>query len=195
MKNANYVFTYQWTIVNESLPLEWVSFTARAEDKINRLDWRIADPEGSSHFLVERSADGTDWQGLGRIPFTGNETYVYYDELPLPGNSFYRARAVDFDGTLTDSPIRKVASVARNYFKVWPTVSSGQINVAIFSEQAARRKVTVFSADGRLVLQQEAVAEAGWNQAMVDLSALVAGSYTVRVVSGAEVHTQRVVRN
>ncbi len=193
LKNANYVFTYEWTIVNESLPLEWVSFTARAEDKINRLDWQIADPEGSSHFLVERSADGAAWKSLDRVPLTGNESYIYYDELPLVGSNFYRVRAEDFDGTLTDSPIRKVVSVARNYFKVWPTVASDQVNVAVYGEQAGQLEVTVFSADGRQVLQQKAVADQGWNQTSLNFSPLASGSYTIRVVSGTEVHTQRVV--
>ncbi|MFK8164848.1 MAG: M64 family metallopeptidase [Lewinella sp.] len=195
MKNANYVFTYEWTIINESLPLEWVSFTARAEDKINRLDWRIADPESSSHFLIERSSDGADWEGLNRVLFSGSETYVYYDELPLVGTNFYRIRAADFDGSLTDSPIRKVVNVVRNYFKVWPTVSSNEINVAVYSEQAAQQKVTVFAADGRLVLAQNKEVDAGWSQTSLDLSALASGSYTVRVVSGNEVHVQRVVKH
>lgn len=195
MKNANYVFTYEWTILNESLPLDWVSFTARAEDKINRLDWEVADPEGSSHFIIERSAGGADWQSLGRIPFTGAATYTFFDEWPLSGNSLYRVRATDFDGTVTDSPIRKVVRVTRDYFKVWPTVTSGPVKVAVFGERTVKQTVSVFSAAGILVLEQETVAEAGWNETTVDLSDLVPGSYTIRVMSGTTAHSQRVVRN
>ncbi|MCX8210781.1 MAG: M64 family metallo-endopeptidase [Lewinella sp.] len=193
-KNTNYVFTYEWTINNTSLPLEWVAFTARANGKINRLDWTIAEPDGSSHFLVERSTIGTEWTTIDRVAFTGAETYDYNDEFPAPGNNLYRIRAVDFDGTLTLSPIREVRNVSRNYFKVYPSVTSGPVNCEVFTEGNRTSVVSVVAADGRVVMENTLATDGGWTRHQVDLSALAPGIYTVRVVAGKEVHTQQVIR-
>lgn len=194
MKNANYVFTYEWTIMNQSLPVEWVDFTARAEGKINRLDWEIAEPEGSSHFLIERTTAGADWETIDRVPFTGADTYKYHDEFPVPGNNLYRIRAVDFDGTLTDSPIREVRNVTRSYFRVYPSVTAGPLSLEVFTEGRPDSEVAVIAADGRVVQSAILATEGGWTRQRIDLSALAIGSYTVRVTAGKEVHAQRVVK-
>jgi len=194
MKNANYVFTYEWTITNQSLPVEWVSFTARAEGKLNRLDWTIAEPEGSSHFLIERITTGTEWETIDQVSFTGAETYIYDDEFPAPGNNLYRIRAVDFDGTLTDSPIREVRNISRNYFRVYPSVTSGPVMCEVFTEGGKTSTVSVIAADGRGMIKNPLITEGGWTRKQLNLSALAPGTYTVRVVAGKEVHTQKVVR-
>lgn len=193
-KNTNYVFTYEWTISNVVLPLEWVGFTARAEDKINRLDWEIAEPDGSSHFLVERKSSAVDWNTIERISFTGAETYTYHDEFPAPGNNLYRIRAVDFDGTLTYSPIRQVRNLTRNYFRVYPSVTNGPVNCELFTEGARNSSLTVFDANGRIMDEQPLATEGGWARTQLDLSALPSGSYSIMVKSGKEVHTQKVVK-
>jgi len=194
MKNANYVFTYEWTISNQSLPLEWVAFTARADGKINRLDWTIAEPDGSSHFLLERITEGANWESIDRVPFTGEDTYTYYDEFPVPGTNLYRIRAVDFDGTLTDSPIREVRNVSRNYFRVYPSVTSGLVRCEVFTEGFKDSKAYVIATDGRVVQESPLATEGGWTQRVIDLSTLAPGTYTVRVVAGQEVHTQQIFR-
>ncbi len=193
MKNANYVFTYEWTIMRSALPVEWISFTARAEDKLNRLDWEIAEPDGSSHFLVERSTAGGHWQELDRVNFTEASQYRYYDEFPLAGSNVYRIRAVDFDGTITDSPVREVRQVVRTFFKVWPTVTAGPVNYAVYADRQNETVTSVFSADGRVVLREVTESNEGWSQQQLDLGQLPAGSYTLRVMAGKEIHQQTVV--
>ncbi len=193
-KNANYVFTYEWTITATTVPLEWISFTAQAEGKINRLDWQVAEPDGSSHFLLERSRDGVSWNSLERVLFTGATSYRYYDEAPLAGNSYYRIRAVNFDGTLTDSPVREVRSILRRYFKVWPSVTSGPVNCEVYTDDQAETLVTVVNSEGRVVNTRKIAAAGGWAQESLDLSAFPSGTYFVRIIAGGEVHTQRVMK-
>jgi len=194
LKNANYVFTYEWTIMNQLLPLEWVAFTATGDGKLNRLDWEIAEPDGSSHFLIERSGANNDWETIGREAFTGVATYVFYDESPLAGDNNYRLRAVDFDATTTMSPIRVVRGVRRNFFKVYPSVTDGPVSYEVFSEDNGEVAVQVISADGRVVLSRKTTSAAGWLRDWIDLSSLAAGAYTVRVETRKVAHTERVVR-
>ncbi|MFK8056332.1 MAG: M64 family metallopeptidase [Saprospiraceae bacterium] len=194
MKNANYVFTYEWTITDAApLPLNWVNFTAAADGKVNRLNWTIADSEGSSHFVVERSTGQSTWEPIDRVAFTGAEVYSYDDEFPATGSNLYRIRAVDFDGQFTHSLIREVRNISRHYFRVYPSVTNGPVNCEVFTEGAKASSVSIVAADGRVVREGPLVAEGGWAKHQLDLSGLVPGAYTVRVVAGKEVHLQRVV--
>ena len=192
MKNANDVFTYEWTISNASLPLEWESFTAMADDKSNRLDWTISQPENSSHFLVERQR-GNDWQILDRVPFTGASTYTYFDEFPLEGTNLYRIKAVDFDGSALTSPMREVRNVLRTYFRAYPTVTSGPVAVEVYTEGPAERNLQVIGADGRTVQRLALSANGGWVRERIDLSDVVSGTYILRVTAGKEVYSQRII--
>lgn len=192
MKNANYVFTYEWTISNLSLPLEWESFTAIADDKSNRLDWTITQPENSSHFLVERQR-GSSWEVLDRLPFTGATNYTYFDEFPLEGSNFYRIKAVDFDDSSLYSPIREVRNVLRTYFRAYPTVTSGPLAIEVYTDGPAERELQVFSAEGRVLQKMTLSAEGGWVREQIDLSDLAPGTYVIRVAAGRETYTQRIM--
>lgn len=192
MKNANYVFTYEWTIGNQTLPLEWALFTAQAEGKANRLDWTISQPENVSHFVVDRYEAG-NWLTLEQQPFTGSENYVYYDEFPLDGTNRYRIRSVDYDGTELASPIREVRGVNRTYFRAYPSVTDGPVAIEVFTEAAAGSSLQVLSSDGREVSRLTLTTEGGWLRREIDLTGLTAGTYVIRITAGKEVYTQRVV--
>ncbi len=84
------------------LPVELTRFTARPQGKYAELSWATATEQDNDYFAVERSADGRQWQALGRVAGRGTTTlpqqYAYRDEAPLPGLSYYRLKQVDFDG-------------------------------------------------------------------------------------------------
>jgi hypothetical protein len=87
-----------------------------------------------------------------------------------------------------------VRNVSRNYFKVYPSVTSGPVNCEVFTEGNRTSVVSVVAADGRVVMENTLATDGGWTRHQVDLSALAPGIYTVRVVAGKEVHTQQVIR-
>lgn len=192
MKNVNYVFTYEWTISNQTLPLEWTSFTAQAEGKANRLDWTISQPENVRHFLVDRYEAGR-WVSLEQQPFSGANDYISYDESPLDGTNQYRIRSVDYDGTELASPVREVRGINRTYFRAYPSVTDGPVAVEIFTEAVSATHLQIFSAAGREVRTLSLATEGGWLRREVDLTGLIAGTYVVRITAGKEVYTQRIV--
>ncbi len=64
---------------NNPLPVELVSFTGACDEGIINLTWQTASEFNSSHFDVEKSRDGENWQLLTTLPSAGtsNELITY----------------------------------------------------------------------------------------------------------------------
>ena len=87
--------------VEAPLPVNLTQFTARQNDQAVSLHWATASESNHSHFALERSANGVDWDYLGQQQSRGNgeqeETYVFIDDAPLEGKNYYRLRIVGLD--------------------------------------------------------------------------------------------------
>ncbi len=121
--------------VCNTLPVSWVSFTARPVGKTVELDWVTAEETDNAGFIVERSPDGQSWVALS----TRALVYDFVDERPLTGTSFYRIRQTDFDGTVSYSEVRQV-SFTGPAVTAYPNPFSGQLMVV--SEEADEIRVT-----------------------------------------------------
>jgi len=85
------------------LPVRLVSFTAQQLNGQVQLKWQSSSEENTSHFEVERSADGRNFTKILIKAAQGNSTslvsYSVIDNNPLGGTSYYRLNMVDLDGT------------------------------------------------------------------------------------------------
>jgi autotransporter-associated beta strand protein len=86
---------------NQPLPVELLSFNGACEDGSVNLSWQTASEFNSSHFDVEKSRDGENWQVIETIPSAGNSNellnYTAYDQVTNILN-YYRLNQVDIDG-------------------------------------------------------------------------------------------------
>ena len=79
--------------------------------------WLVANDEKDGIFIVERSADGQDFEALGfkdRVgsPLCVNLFYSFVDEAPIPGENYYRIMTVGTDQTYSYSAVVRVNSTA-----------------------------------------------------------------------------------
>lgn len=75
--------------------------------------WLVSNDEKDGIFIVERSADGVDFEALGfkdRVgsPLCVNLFYSYIDEEPIAGANYYRVMSVGTDQTYTYSDVVRV---------------------------------------------------------------------------------------
>jgi hypothetical protein len=91
------------------------SFTAVETSKTVSLNWSTSSEKNSSHFIVERSRDGLQFDSVGAVTALGRfdlpTTYEFVDLTPVAGCKYYRVRIVDLDGTEEYGKAYKVASV------------------------------------------------------------------------------------
>jgi hypothetical protein len=100
-------YTIQWGF---TLPVRLVSFHAVKYGSSSILTWETATEENSDHFVIERSGNGLNWEGIGSLNAAGNSssvaTYRLTDHQPLRGVNYYRLKMVNKDGRFTVSETR-----------------------------------------------------------------------------------------
>ena len=141
------------------LPVDWLGFTAHLNaDETVGLQWRVIVHEPLSHFEVERSTDGVNFEALESIAADGSSgdlTFHTLDSDPAYGTNYYRIRQLDASGAQSLSEIREInLKTLPEAILVYPNpVESGtDLQVKINSTSIAT--VEIFEASGRLVLLQ-----------------------------------------
>ena len=164
------------------LPVELMAFTATPEGSAVRLAWATASERNSARFDVERSLDGTRFQGLGTVGAAGNSStrrsYALTDaRLPAASTTlYYRLRQVDTDGAFSYSPVRSVVRPeGSGLLAVFPSPARRDAALTGASGGAA---VQVFNSAGRLVYST--TADAQGTASVLPASGLAAGVYLVR---------------
>jgi hypothetical protein len=115
------------------LPVKLLSFHAKVVCSQVLCDWETASEINNDNFMVERSADGKNYTTIGTVKGAGNSTSVQYyhftDENPLKGNSYYRLRQKDFDGSFMYSDAAQVYFETKNDYLFFPNPSPGKIHI------------------------------------------------------------------
>jgi hypothetical protein len=98
--------------INDPLPVELVSFRVIKHSSYVLLEWSTATELNNSHFEVQRSFNGRDFDVIGQVEGHGttNEPnyYSFIDRSPVGAVAYFRLRQVDYDGAYEFSPIRLV---------------------------------------------------------------------------------------
>lgn len=167
------------------LPIELISFTATPKSKTVQLDWRTASELNNAFFEIERSANGRDFENIGKVAGAGTSQtpldYEFTDLLPLNGWNYYRLRQVDFDGQFSYSPVEAVLmgkAGAEIRLLVFPNPANNELNLKTDRPLQAADRVEIYDYTGRQVLSisaSEAIS------APVAVSQLPAGTYIVRL--------------
>ncbi|MBX2846526.1 MAG: T9SS type A sorting domain-containing protein [Saprospiraceae bacterium] len=112
-ENAGFVFNCTGFVETVTgLPVELGAFTAEVKSGEVALKWRTLSEENVSHFDIQRSTNGIDFESVYEVSAAGNSTtaltYEFSDAILVPGEIFYRLHMVDMDGS---SEYSKIISV------------------------------------------------------------------------------------
>lgn len=176
------------------LPVTLTSFTATPRAETVLLRWTTASELNNKEFVLERSADGRQYQALQTLAGRGTvltaSTYAATDAQPLPGRSYYRLRQVDLNGARSYSPAATVSRTTA--ITAYPNPTAGGLTLDLRALPAGPCPVRLRSLPGQLVLAQTLAA--GQAQ-LLSLAALPAGTYLLEVESPAQGRSvQRIVK-
>ena len=119
------------------LPIELISFKVSRKNKNVLIQWQTATELNNDHFIIERSDASGFFHEIETINGAGHSNtildYETTDTNPLRGIAQYRIKQVDFDGTITYSPIRLIDQ------------SQNTVSNIIIYPNPAQSKVTISS--------------------------------------------------
>jgi subtilisin-like proprotein convertase family protein len=178
------------------LPVSWLDFSARPENRQSFLEWRTAQERDNEGFEVQRRAESDrDFVTIGWVDgrnLAGENQYTFTDANVRSGQTyFYRLRQLDFDGRDDFSPIRAVRFEASDQAEIqlFPNPVTDQLQYSVFYGGGSL-SYELLDGLGRHLRQ----ASLGNVNGEIDVSTLPAGMYFIRFQAGNWQEIRRIVK-
>lgn len=185
--SINSFSTFFFAATNITLPVTLLSFTASLQGNTVTLQWKTGNELNTSHFLIERSTDGKNFEQVSSVQATGKPSAIYTfadnDLVNLSaGMLYYRLKIVDNNDAYAYSDI---VSVTMPYITgrvaVYPNPFADEMNVAIAVQKDQYIQWKLVDNNGRIVLQNRETVKKGNNILHVKTQKLAAGIYYLDV--------------
>ncbi len=169
------------------LPVTWLEFTGELVKEGVRLNWQTANEQNTSHFDVERSANGGEYTRIGRVQAAGNSanirSYEFWDETPPTGVLLYRLRQVDIDARYSYSKVVMLRNTAKSIAKIGPNPTGGAFTLQIPADWGSNVEWRFYNTQGQLLEQRSKMVSGNYT---IDLSARAAGTYQLTLWKNGE---------
>lgn len=176
---------------NTNLSVELMYFKGEVEATTNGLTWATATESGNAAFIVERSADGTNFDEIERVPGAINSqsmlVYEYRDANPFSDIGYYRLIMEDVDGYLTYSNVITVERddpTGFSILSIGPNPSDRVINVSITNGDPGNMDFTIYDVMGRKVREGSQEIHTGLNNFPIDAIGLGTSVYIFTASKG-----------
>jgi Secretion system C-terminal sorting domain len=167
-----------------ALPVSLVDFNARRYGKVNNLSWNTSQEFNTSHFIVERSADGRNFSAIGQVNAAGNSSisrhYNFTDISPVKGINYYRLRVVDIDNTGKYTAIRIVKNIGALDLSIYPNPVTNLSRVVLNSEKPGTGIISIIDAGGLQILNKQITVTTGDNIIPLNFNQLSGGVYILK---------------
>ena len=185
------------------VPVKLSSFTATLNNNKTDLRWSTATEINASHFVVERSLDGTNFSEAGMVFAAGNSTetlhYSFSDNLNTVSAAviWYRLKTVDIDGMTeySDTRIIRIGKMTEKSMIIqsFPNPATTELRISIPAEwQSKKVQYELISLSGQIVKRVQA--NSGNQTEVISVTTLAPGMYVARVSCGDQVAQQRIIK-
>jgi len=163
------------------LPVELAYFDAKATVEAVNLNWATYSEFENATYVIERSANGVDFEAIEVIDGAGTTTeyltYQVIDENPFKGTNYYRLRMIDFFGENTFSDVKTVDfNTLKATVNLFPNPVVDYVTVD-FTE-IVDASFTIYNLAGQIVRQNSSIAQ---NQIIIETNDLESGQYSIRI--------------
>ena len=187
---------------NNQLPVELISFDAKTKGKAVELTWVTASEIDNAYFEVQRSVNGVHFERIATVQGAGNSTaiidYTIMDENPVVGNSYYRLKQVDFDGTSDFSKIISVHYRSERKFElisISPSPASSFTQLTLNVAEPDEMFINIYDTKGDLLKKDKVIVLEGFNEIRLDISGLPTGVYLITVQNSKEFVSTRIIKS
>jgi hypothetical protein len=172
--------------IDNVLPVELTSFSVNCDQDYSIISWQTASEHNSASFILERSADGTEWYEITEMDAAGNSNfkidYQYEDLESYRFVGYYRLTQIDTDGKQkVYNPIYTNCTTSENEVEIYPNPVQGDFVISISSQSSETVTINFVNTNGMIVLTKTVAAKNGFNQYNFNTQELLSGMYYVSV--------------
>ncbi|WP_153800024.1 T9SS type A sorting domain-containing protein [Foetidibacter luteolus] len=171
------------------LPVTLMSFTAMLEGKSVNLSWNTSTETNSSHYTVERSIDGQNFEAIGKVMASGSSntsrSYNFTDAKALQTGAdriYYRLLMVDKDGQTKYSPVVdiRISNLAVDA-KLSPNPARDILTVSFGTARLKGASISITNISGKAVYLQKLNDDVNLHR--INISSLAKGIYYLQVIT------------
>ncbi len=197
--NSLWFKQFSWS----NLPVKLVSFSAVLNKNKADLTWKTVFESNFSHFVIEKSLDGQNFNDAGIVFGKGNETdvtnYSFSDNVNPDQDAviYYRLRSVDIDGRteLSQTKLIRVSTKVQNTISLvtYPNPAANEIRVTIPANwQRKKMMYEVITMNGQTVTRTESASSS--QTEVMNIASLAPGIYFVRVNCDGQTAQQKIIK-
>jgi hypothetical protein len=178
-------------------PVTLLNLSGKKDSGVNLLTWTTSQELNSSYFEVQRSGDGRNFKALGKVTAAGNssaERTYHFADANASGDSYYRLRMVDINGSYKYSSVVKIASSTTISVNFYPNPVQDQLQVSLNTDKTGTAEVMISNNNGQVVYRSTRSVNDGSNVFNIPVSRLAKGNYVITVVNGAEKTVQQFIK-
>lgn len=177
------------------LPLELIEFTGHNENAVNILNWKTATELNTKNFVIEKSANGIEYEEIGVVQAAGNsfttKDYTFTDTNPYNAENIYRLRMVDIDESfkyskLISIKIRDNKHIAQEFKieNIYPNPTKEKVFIDLnVTEERTSYDFIIFNIFGQVVKKEPLTLTKGRNVIELNASDYVAGEYFLSFIN------------
>ncbi|MFM9985960.1 MAG: T9SS type A sorting domain-containing protein [Flavobacteriales bacterium] len=151
------------------LSVRFGAFSAKLENDDVLLRWTTLSEERVSHFEIERSKDGYYFETIGHAACVNEPlgaSYSFSDKDPISGYSYYRIKAINWDGIPDYSDMAVVLNESNEIQLI-----SRKEEVEIAGPKENNGTISIYNSSGQLMFfQQRIINDSDWSLHISTLS-------------------------
>jgi len=170
------------------LSVKAIYASATLKNEIATINWNTQGEEKVATYIVEKSTDAKNFNKVGEAVIAKNSNTASYsaeDKNIAAGNTYYRIKATNIDGSVQYSNIAqmKKATVEATY-SLYPNPLKGKaLTIQMNNVVAGKYTVIIYNALGQKVVNQIVTHEGGIANHAINIGTqLSAGVYTVSIL-------------
>lgn len=189
-----------WTLVNNSslLPVELLSFEVSCENDQVLVEWKTASESNSSHFDIQKSYDGLNYETIGTKEAAGNSSqllsYSWVDVKGTPDLAYYRLRQVDNNGEEEIFQPQSIQSCGNIDDIQVIDFNNGDVEVIFNTTTENNYNITLYDLGGKKLSNPQAVmAPKGKSRVELNYHDLANSMYMLVIEGKSTVKTKKIV--
>ena len=198
--NAGTPSSFDITMTNITLPIEFSKFETKNEGKYISINWETTSERNNDLFIIERSFDGTTWEEIGYVDGAGNSNTLnsyslkdYY--LLKTGERYYRIKQVDFDKNYSYSEV-STEFIDYTTINLSPNPVNNELNISIVvDDKNYDATISITDISGKTIKLINSKLVKGINNITVNMEGLSPGMYYVTLEKENTVLKNRFMKN